>query len=122
MGKTVLIVDDSASMRQMVNFTLSEEGFDVVEAANGKEGIDTLNSLESVDLLISDINMPIMDGIEMIKGVRQGSKHKFVPIIILTTESEDGKKKEGIGAGASAWIVKPFTPDKLVETALKLVG
>ena len=121
MAKKVLIVDDSKSMRQMINFTLSENGYAVEEAENGKVGIDVLDSVQP-ELIISDINMPEMDGISFIKKVRENSAFKFVPIIVLTTESEATKQDEGKKAGASAWIIKPFSPEKLMEVVKKVGG
>lgn len=122
MGKSVLVVDDSASMRQMVGFTLSEEGFDVVEAENGKDGLEKLEITTDLKLIISDIHMPEMDGIEFVKAVRANDKYKFVPIVVLTTESEKSMQVKGKEAGASGWIVKPFTADQLKEIAKKVSG
>ncbi|MEK6794924.1 MAG: response regulator [Spirochaetota bacterium] len=119
MGKKVLIVDDSPSMRQMVSFTLSEDGYEVIEADNGKAA---LGKLDGSALIITDINMPEMNGIELIKSIRGNDAVKFVPIIVLTTESEQSKQDEGKAAGATAWIVKPFTPEKLKETVKKTLG
>lgn len=121
MGTQVLIVDDSRSMRQMINFTLTENGYDVTEAENGKYGLEKLGQFQP-ELIITDINMPEMDGIEFIKQVRGIGDYKFVPIIVLTTESEAEKQAEGQQAGATAWIVKPFTPEKLIEVAKKVGG
>lgn len=121
MGTQVLIVDDSRSMRQMVNFTLTENGYDVTEAENGKDGLDKLGQAQP-ELIITDIHMPEMDGIEFIKQVRGMGDYKFVPIIVLTTEFEEEKQAEGQQAGATAWIVKPFTPEKLIEVAKKVGG
>ncbi len=122
MPDNVLVVDDSASMRQMVKFTLTENGYIPFEASNGQEGIDKLNSLENCKFIITDIHMPVMNGIEFIKKVRSGNKHKFVPIIVLTTESELEMQNEAKKAGTSAWIIKPFTPEKLLETIKKISG
>lgn len=121
MGKQVLIVDDSPSMRQMVTFTLAEDGFDIVEADCGTSALDKLSGA-SANCVITDINMPGMNGIELIKSIRSNDKHKFTPIIVLTTESEAAKQDEGKNAGATAWLVKPFTPEKLKETVRKVVG
>lgn len=121
MGKKILIVDDSGSMRQMVNFTLTEEGFDIEEAVDGKDGFDKLEGVNP-DLIVTDINMPNMNGIELIKAVRETDNFKFTPIIVLTTESEASKQEAGKRAGASAWLVKPFTPEKLTETVKKVLG
>ncbi len=121
MGGKVLIVDDSSSMRQMVKFTLSEEGYDVVEAVDGKDALDKLGGADP-GLVITDINMPNLDGIGLIKEIRANAKFKFTPIIVLTTESEQAKQDEGKKAGATAWLVKPFTPEKLIETVKKVSG
>ncbi|MBI4979239.1 MAG: response regulator [Spirochaetes bacterium] len=121
MGVQVLIVDDSPSMRQMVHFTLAEDGYEVVEADSGTSALTKLSG-SSMKLVITDINMPGMNGIELIKNIRKDDRSKFLPIIVLTTESEQGKQDEGKAAGATAWIVKPFTPDKLKETVKKVVG
>jgi two-component system chemotaxis response regulator CheY len=114
MAKKILAVDDSKTMRDMVTFTLSKAGFDVMEAADGQKALDVMRRTK-FDLIITDINMPIMDGITLIKNVRTGSDHRGVPILILTTESDDAKKAAGKSAGATGWLVKPFSPDKLVE-------
>jgi len=115
MDKTVLVVDDSVSMRQMVAFTLKEGGFEVVEAGDGKEAVAKLNSGAKPILVIADLNMPNMDGIALIKEIRTMGVHKFTPILMLTTESAEAKKKEGQTAGATGWIVKPFNPDQLLQ-------
>ena len=120
MGKTVLVVDDSTSMRQMVAFTLKSSGFTVVEGANGKEGLQKLDG-QKVDLVISDLNMPVMNGFEMIKAIRAKPQYKFTPILMLTTESQDSKKAEGKAAGATGWIVKPFDPKQLLAVVAKVL-
>jgi two-component system chemotaxis response regulator CheY len=120
MGKQILIVDDSPSMRQMVNFTLAEDGYEVVEADGGQAALGKMG--DAVKLVITDINMPGMNGIELIKAMRAGEKTKFTPVIVLTTESDAGKQNEGKAAGATAWLVKPFTPDKLKETVKRVLG
>ena len=121
MGKTVLVVDDSVSMRQMVTFTLKGAGFDVVEAGDGKEAVDKLNGGAKPNLVITDLNMPNMDGISLIKAIRGMAAHKFTPVLMLTTESADDKKKEGQSAGATGWIVKPFNPDQMLATINKVL-
>jgi two-component system chemotaxis response regulator CheY len=121
MGKVIMTVDDSASVRQMVGFTLREAGYQVVEAADGRDALAKLNG-SAVDMVITDLNMPNMDGIDLIRGVRSGSSHKFVPIIMLTTESQPEKKQEGKAAGATGWIVKPFKPDQLLAVIKKVLG
>lgn len=120
MGKNILIVDDSSSMRQMVAFTLKDEGYEVIEAVNGNDALAKINGAK-IDMIITDLNMPEMDGIEFIKQVRNGAACKFAPIIMLTTESQEIKKEEGKKAGASGWIVKPFTPEQLVGIVKKFV-
>ncbi|MDA8088283.1 MAG: response regulator [Nitrospiraceae bacterium] len=120
MGKTVLIVDDSASMRQIVSFALKDAGFDVIAAVDGKDALEKLNAIKT-EMIITDLNMPNLNGIELIKQVRQTTGHKFTPIIMLTTESQESKKVEGRQAGASGWIVKPFTPDQLLGVVKKFI-
>jgi len=118
---TILAVDDSASMRQMVTFTLKEAGYDVVEACDGVEALGKAKDA-SFDLIISDVNMPNMDGIQLISELRKLPQFKFTPILMLTTESGDGKKQEGKAAGATGWIVKPFNPDQLLSTIKRVFG
>ncbi len=117
----ILAVDDSASMRQMVSFTLKGAGHDVTEASDGVEALNLAKSSSDFDLVISDINMPNMDGISLIKELRQLSNFKFTPILMLTTESGAEKKGEGKAAGATGWIVKPFNPDQLLATVGKVL-
>lgn len=119
--KTILAVDDSASMRQMVSFTLKTAGFDVTEANNGEEALKVAQGRD-FDLVISDVNMPIMDGIELIRNLRELPNYKFVPMLMLTTESTTDKKQQGRAAGATGWIVKPFNPDQLLATVRKVLG
>ena len=121
MGKKVLVVDDSASMRQMVSFTLKEAGFAVVEGSNGRDGLAQAKASGGVDLVVTDLNMPEMDGIEMIKGLRELPEFKFTPILMLTTETDGTKKAAGKAAGATGWIVKPFEPEKLLKTVGKVL-
>lgn len=121
MNKTILTVDDSASVRMMVSFTLKENGYSVIEAADGKEGLSKMNETQ-VDLVITDLNMPNLDGIGLIRGIRATPENRFTPIIMLTTESQDGRKQEGRAAGATGWIVKPFRPEQLVAVVRKVLG
>jgi two-component system chemotaxis response regulator CheY len=121
MAKTIMTADDSASIRQMVGFTLKQQGYEVVEAVDGQDALNKLNS-QRVDMLITDLNMPNLDGIGLIKGVRAGSLNKFIPIVMLTTESQDNKKQEGKAAGATGWIVKPFKPEQLLAVVKKVLG
>lgn len=117
----ILAVDDSASMRQMVSFTLQGAGYEVVEACDGKDAFDKAKK-GGVDLVLSDVNMPVMDGIALIKNLRTLPDYKFTPILMLTTESAADKKSEGKAAGATGWIVKPFNPDQLLNTIKKVLG
>lgn len=121
MGKTILIVDDSATMRQMVSFTLTGAGFDVVEAGDGQEAVGKLNAGAKPNLVITDLNMPKMDGISFIKAVRGMPSFKFTPVLMLTTESDETKKKEGQAAGATGWIVKPFKPEQILQVIAKVM-
>jgi two-component system, chemotaxis family, chemotaxis protein CheY len=118
--KKVLIVDDSVSMRQMVGFTLREGGFEVVEAEHGQDALDKLKSA-TVDLVITDLNMPVMDGITLIQNLRQQAAMKAKPILMLTTEGLASKKEQGKAAGATGWLVKPFDPEKLLQTIAKVL-
>jgi two-component system chemotaxis response regulator CheY len=120
MAKTVLVVDDSVSMRQMVSFTMKEAGFDVIEGGNGQEAISRVEG-KSVNLVITDLNMPVMDGMTLIRQLRTKNEFKFTPILMLTTESQQEKKMEGKAAGATGWIVKPFNPDQLLQVVQKVV-
>jgi two-component system, chemotaxis family, chemotaxis protein CheY len=121
MAKIIMTADDSASIRQMVSFTLKGAGYDVVEAVDGRDALEKLNST-SVDMLLTDLNMPNMDGIELIRQTRAQAKFKFMPIIMLTTESQASKKQEGKHAGATGWIVKPFKPEQLLVVVKKVLG
>lgn len=119
MAKTIMTVDDSASVRQMVSFTLKNAGYDVVEAVDGKDALAKMNG--DVKMIITDLNMPNMDGITLIRNVRAQPAHKFIPIVMLTTESQAEKKQEGKSAGATGWIVKPFKPDQLLAVVKKVL-
>ncbi|MCI4626230.1 MAG: response regulator [Candidatus Magnetoovum sp. WYHC-5] len=121
MSKTIMTVDDSASVRQMVAFTLKGAGYTVVEAVDGKDALAKLKGAQ-VNMVITDLNMPNMDGISLIKAIRSDAALKFLPIVMLTTESQDTKKKEGKSAGATGWIVKPFKPDQLLAVVKKVLG
>ncbi|MGD0845031.1 MAG: response regulator [Geobacteraceae bacterium] len=121
MGKMIMTADDSASVRQMVGFTLKGAGYEVVEAVDGKDALMMLGK-QKVDMLITDLNMPNLDGIGLIKGARALPACKFIPIVMLTTESQDSKKQEGKTAGATGWIVKPFKPEQLLAVVKKVLG
>lgn len=120
MSKTILIVDDSPSLRQVVNIALTGAGYDVIEACDGKDAINKLDG-KKINLIISDVNMPVMDGISMVKEIKKMDNYKFTPVIMLTTESEDNKKNQGKEAGVKAWVVKPFKPDQMLNAVSKLV-
>ena len=121
MNKKILTVDDSASMRQMIHFTLTAAGYDVTEAVDGMDALTKMNG-DPMHMIIADINMPNMDGIELTRKVRSHAMYKFIPIIILTTESQGTLKQEGKAAGATGWIVKPFSPDQLVSVVKKVLS
>lgn len=117
----ILAVDDSRSMRRMVSYALRSGGFDVLEAEDGKQAFE-LAQQESVELVLTDINMPHMDGFTLIEKLRELPDYRFVPILTLTTESSEEKKARGKAAGATGWIVKPFNPEQLVSVVNRLVG
>ena len=121
MAKTVLSVDDSSSIRQMVAFTLKSAGYEVIEAADGQEGLDKAKQ-KTVDLVLTDQNMPRMDGLTLIKTLRGLPNYRSTPILMLTTESGDAMKAQGKAAGATGWLVKPFDPQKLLEVVKKVIG
>jgi len=118
--KTIMTVDDSASLRQMVSFVLRGGGYEVVEAVDGFDALSKLDGQE-LHLFLTDINMPRMDGLEFTRQIRAMPQYKFVPIVLLTTESNAEKKQQGKAAGATAWIVKPFNPDQLLAVVKKVV-
>ncbi len=121
MPKTILTVDDSSSVRQMVGFTLREAGYEVIEACDGRDALNKMGG-KSINLVITDLNMPNMDGIELIKNIRKNTIYKFIPILMLTTESQESKKVEGKQAGATGWIVKPFKQEQLLGVIKKVLG
>ncbi|VAX06603.1 Chemotaxis regulator - transmits chemoreceptor signals to flagellar motor components CheY [hydrothermal vent metagenome] len=121
MKKTALTIDDSKTMRDMVSFTLKNAGYDVVEAENGQLGLDKIAGA-SFDVIITDVNMPVMDGITFTREARKRVEAKTTPILILTTESGSDIKNEGRSAGATGWIVKPFNPEKLLQVVEKVCG
>lgn len=121
MAKTILAVDDSGSLRQMVSFSLTAAGYQVVQAVDGQDGLDKAKD-KTVDLVLTDQNMPIMDGLTLIKNLRNLSSYQKVPILMLTTESSDEMKAKGKAAGANGWLVKPFDPKRLIEVVQKVIG
>ena len=121
MAKTILIVDDSSSLRTVVKIALQRAGYEVVEACDGVDALAKIGLLAKVHLIVSDVNMPNMDGIAFVKAVKQHPRHKFVPVVMLTTEDQASKMEQGRTAGAKAWIVKPFNPPQLLDAVSKLI-
>ena len=121
MAKVIMTADDSAIVRQMVSFTLKQGGYEVVEAVDGKDALQKLSG-RKVDMLITDLNMPNLDGMGLMKGARALASCRFIQIIMLTTESQDCRKQEGKAAGATGWIVKPFKPEQLMAVVKKVLG
>ncbi|MCF8169222.1 MAG: response regulator [Rhodoferax sp.] len=119
MAKTIMIVDDSASIRTVVGIALRGEGYTVIEAINGQDALNKLTG-QKVNLIISDVNMPIMDGITFVRNVKTLPAYRFTPIVMLTTESDESKKREGQAAGAKAWVVKPFKPEQMLSAVQRL--
>jgi two-component system chemotaxis response regulator CheY len=120
LAKTILVVDDSAAVRQVVTIALKSAGYDVIEGCDGRDALAKLIG-QKIHLIISDVNMPNMDGISFIKAVKLLPNYKFTPIIMLTTESQEARKQEGQAAGAKAWVVKPFRPEQMLGAVAKLV-
>ena len=121
MAKTVLSVDDSSAIRMMVSFTLKGAGYEVIEAADGQEGLDKAKA-KTVDMVLTDQNMPRMDGLTLIKNLRAIPAYQTTPILMLTTESSDAMMVQGKAAGATGWLLKPFDPQKLLEMTKKAIG
>ncbi len=120
MAKTILAVDDSASIRGMVSFTLKSAGYEVVEAVDGVDGLEKAQSHE-VNLILTDVNMPRMDGMALVKSLRGLARYKTAPILMLTTESSDAAKAQGRAAGATGWLVKPFDPARLLDVVARVM-
>jgi two-component system, chemotaxis family, chemotaxis protein CheY len=118
--KLIMVIDDSASLREVVGISLRTAGYDVIEACDGRDALGKLND-RKVQLMICDVNMPVMDGISFVKEVKQMPRHRYVPIIMLTTESRESRKVEGQLAGAKAWVVKPFRPEQMLRAVAKLI-
>ena len=121
MAKKIMTVEDSTSLREMISFVLTEAGYDVVEAKDGQDALAKLND-SPVDMVITDLNMPLMNGIELTKSLRSTPTYKFIPIVFLTTESQVQKKEAAKEAGATGWIVKPFKPEQLFKVIKKVLG
>lgn len=120
MPKTILVVDDSASLRQVVSIALKGAGYDVIEASDGKDALSKLDGTK-IHLAISDVNMPNMDGITFVQEMKKQPAYKFTPVIMLTTEAGDDMKEKGKAAGAKAWVVKPFKPEQMLTAVSKLI-
>ncbi len=120
MSKKILVVDDSASLREVVSIALRSAGYDVAEAHDGQDALSKLG-VNKVNLVICDVNMPVMDGITFVKEVKKRAEYRFLPVIMLTTESRESRKEEGQRAGAKAWVVKPFRPDQILNAVSKLI-
>ncbi len=120
MAKTIMVVDDSASIRQVVNLTLKKSGYDVIEATDGRDALSKLTG-QKINLIVCDVNMPNMDGIMFLKSLKSTDAYRFTPVIMLTTESQEARKQEGKAAGARAWVVKPFKPEQMLDAVSKLV-
>lgn len=121
MPKTVMIVDDAVSIRGLASMTLENSGYKVIEAHDGKDALDKI-SREKINMVITDLNMPEMDGIELIKRMKADSRHKFIPVVILTKETEPELRQQGQAAGAKAWITKPFKPKTILSVVQKVIG
>lgn len=121
MAKKILVVDDSAVIRQVEQAVLAKAGYDVVSASGGREGVANMES-DSFHLILTDLNMPDLDGVSLIKHARGSSKHRLTPIVMVTTESKDTKKQEARSAGVTGWMVKPFTSDQLLSVVRRVIG
>jgi len=121
MLKRIMTVEDSTSLRQMVSFTLQDAGYDVVEAKDGQDALDKL-AISGVDMILTDMNMPNMNGVELTESIRLNPAYRFIPVVFLTTESQMQKKQAAKNAGATGWIVKPFKPEQLVGVVKKVLG
>lgn len=120
MAKTVMIVDDSASLRQVVSIALRSAGYEVVEASNGQEALNKM-ACQRMNLVISDVNMPLMDGLTFVREMKKHPAHRFTPVVMLTTEEDESKKRAGQEAGARAWVVKPFAPQQMLTVVSRLI-
>jgi two-component system chemotaxis response regulator CheY len=121
MAKKILVVDDSAVIRQVEETVLAKAGYEVASANGGREAIAKMEAA-TFNLILTDLNMPDLDGVALIKQVRASTKHRLTPVVMITTESKDSKKQEGRSAGATAWMVKPFTPDQLLSVVKRIIG
>jgi two-component system chemotaxis response regulator CheY len=120
MNKTILIADDSESIRELVEMTLRQAGYDVIKTVDGEHALQSMNG-QAIHLVITDLNMPKVDGIQLIREIRKNEQYTALPVLLLTTESQASKKEEAKGAGATGWIVKPFVPEKLLSVVQKVI-
>jgi two-component system chemotaxis response regulator CheY len=120
MAKSIMIIDDSASLRQVVAIALKGAGYEVIEASDGRDALNKLNG-QKIHLIVCDVNMPVMDGISFVKELKTLASYKFTPVIMLTTEGSEEKKRAGQMAGARAWVVKPFRPEQMLDAVAKLI-
>jgi two-component system chemotaxis response regulator CheY len=120
MAKRIMVVDDSASLRQVVSMALTGAGYEVIEAADGRQALERLDG-GKLHLIICDVNMPNMDGLTFVKEIKRRQDYRFIPVIMLTTENRESRKVEGQMAGAKAWVVKPFRPEQMLGAVSKLV-
>jgi two-component system, chemotaxis family, chemotaxis protein CheY len=121
MAKTILVVDDSSSLRALVKLSLTRAGHQVVEAADGKQALAQVEQAGKVHLIVSDVNMPVMDGITFLTELKKHPRHKFIPVIMLTTEDEAAKMQQAKAAGARAWLLKPFDPPSLLDAVARVI-
>ncbi len=121
MSKTILVVDDSSSLRSLVKLSLSRAGYAVLEAGDGKQALAQVDKAAKVNLIVSDVNMPVMDGITFLTEIKKSARHKFIPVIMLTTEDESTKMQQAKAAGARAWLLKPFDPPALLDAVSRVV-
>ncbi len=120
MSKTVLIIDDSSSLRGLVKLSLTRAGYQVIEACDGRDGLAQVDKAAKIHIIVCDVNMPHMDGISFVQNLKQHAKHKFIPVIMLTTEGDTVKMQQAKAAGARAWVMKPFNPPELLDAIAKL--
>jgi len=121
MSKTILVVDDSSSLRALVKMSLARAGYAVLEAPDGKQALAQVDKAPKVNLIVSDVNMPVMDGITFLTELKKNARHKFIPVIMLTTEDESAKMQQAKAAGARAWLLKPFDPPALLDAVSRVV-
>jgi len=121
MAKKIMVIDDSASLREVIGIALASAGYEVVQAENGQDALGKLDGCK-ISLVICDVNMPQMDGITFVREIKKRPSHRFVPVVMLTTEASEARKQEGQLAGAKAWVVKPFRPEQILQAVSRLVS